>query len=231
MDGNGRWAARRGLPRGAGHEEGLRTLRRVVTAARGAGIGRLSLFAFSADNWRRPQDEVAGILGLLGHFLARETKHLVREGVRLDFIGRRDRLPAPLVRAMARAEARASGGRFRLRIAVDYSARSAILAAAVGAGPGDLTRERFPERLDGGTAELDLLIRTGGERRLSDFLLWEAAYAELWFTDTLWPDFRPDELALALAWFRSRERRFGGLPAAVRNSPLFTGAEEPRPRL
>jgi undecaprenyl diphosphate synthase len=215
MDGNGRWATGRGLSRLRGHEAGVKTIRRIVYAAPGQGVGTLTLYAFSSDNWRRPPAEVAALMALLQFYLANEVVSLIRNGVRLSVIGRRDRLPDGIAAAMARAEAATAGGKaLHLRIAVDYSARVAILhAAALAAGMGELTREDF-SRLVTGEARLrdvDLIIRTSGEQRLSDFLLWESAYAELHFTERLWPDFAAEDLAAALTSFRSRERRFGGL--------------------
>jgi len=193
MDGNGRWGTRRRLPRAAGHKAGAETVRRIVRAAPGLGVGALTLYAFSADNWKRPAAEVTGLFRLFARYLAREASRLAAEGVRLQIIGRRDRLPAPLAAAVARAEAAtAHGAGLHLRIAIDYSARAAIAA-------GELV------------PDVDLLIRTGGEQRLSDFLLWECAYAELCFTPKMWPDFGPADLARALDDFKARERRFGGL--------------------
>ncbi len=197
MDGNGRWAGRRGLPRVAGHRAGAEAVRRTVEAAPDLGIGALTLYAFSADNWKRPASEVAALMRLFARYLRTETPRLLKNGVRLEVVGRRDRLPAPLVAAIGAAEratARATG--LRLRLAVDYSARWAIGAGVV-------------------LPDVDLLIRTGGERRLSDFLLWESAYAELHFLETMWPDFGPAELAAAVAEFHARERRFGGLSEAA----------------
>lgn len=198
MDGNGRWAARRGLPRSAGHRAGARAVRTTVeAAARDPVIAALTLYAFSADNWRRPSAEVTALFRLLARFLATEGPRCVAHGIRVSVVGRRDRLPAPLVQAIAGTEAATAGGdTLHLRIAIDYSGRWAI-----GAGC------RLPD--------VDLLIRTGGERRLSDFLLWESAYAELVFLDRLWPDFTAADLAVALREFRGRERRFGGLPEAA----------------
>ena len=214
MDGNGRWATRRGLPRQAGHAAGVEAIQRVAEAAPDLGVGTLTLYAFSADNWRRPEGEVRALMGLLRRYLETETGRLVRTGARLTVIGRRDRLPGTIPAAIARAERETAGGTaLNLRVAVDYSARDAILAAAAAARPEDLTREGFSRLLAGARArsDVDLLIRTGGERRLSDFLLWECAYAELYFTERFWPDFGAGELAEALSWFRVRERRFGGL--------------------
>jgi undecaprenyl diphosphate synthase len=221
MDGNGRWAAARGLPRTAGHREGSRAVERVVEAAAGLGIGTLTLFAFSTDNWKRPASEVRALLRLLRSALASQRGQLVTNGVRLSVIGRRDRLPRPLVGAIARAERATARGRIlHLRVAIDYSARDAIVEAARCLGPEDrLNRLRFAERLgqasgDAGAPDVDLLIRTGGEQRLSDFLLWESAYAELVFTPRMWPDFGADDLRDALDEFTRRERRFGGVARA-----------------
>jgi len=211
MDGNGRWALGRGLPRVAGHRAGAEAVRRVVEAAPDLGIGVLTLFAFSADNWRRPAAEVAALMKLFGHFLESETGRCIENGVRLKVIGRRDRLNEPLRCAITRAEAcTQSGARLLLRIAVDYSGRDAILAAARELP--SLSREALGGVL--GPA-VDLLIRTGGERRLSDFLLWESAYAELIFSRRMWPDFGADDLAGAVQEFRGRERRFGSVPVAT----------------
>lgn len=215
MDGNGRWAAQRGLLRTSGHRAGIEAIRRVLEAAPDAGIGTLTLYAFSGDNWRRPKVEVDALMVLLRTYLDVETDRLAESGVRLEVIGRRDRLDDDLVLAIETAEtATASGTSLRLRVALDYSARDAIVMAAARCGLG-LTRERFARALGGGTAvpDVDLLIRTGGERRLSDFLLWECAYAELLFTDVMWPDFDGDALGDAIAEFRGRQRRFGGLTA------------------
>jgi undecaprenyl diphosphate synthase len=217
MDGNGRWATRRGLPRTAGHRAGVRTVQRVVEAAPDLGIATLTLYAFSSDNWRRPRQEVRALMSLLRHYLHAELARVVEGGARLTVIGRRDRLPDGLEQDIADAErASANGKRLDLRIAVDYSARDAIAdAAARWLSPQSPSREAFSRMLAPGNraSNVDLLIRSGGEKRLSDFLLWEAAYAELCFIDTLWPDFGVDELAAAIADFRSRERRFGGLAA------------------
>jgi len=215
MDGNGRWATRRQLSRLRGHEAGVEAIRRVVEAAPDQGVGTLTLYAFSSDNWRRPKAEVSALMTLLRFYLASEVESLVRNGVRLTVIGRRDRLPDGIAAAIARAEAAtAKGDVLHLRIAVDYSARDAILnAAAKAAVAGDLTREKFSELITGeaGLRDVDLVIRTSGEKRLSDFLLWESAYAELHFTERMWPDFEARDLAEALASFHGRERRFGGL--------------------
>ena len=223
MDGNGRWATRRGLPRSAGHRAGVQAVRKVVEAAPDLGVATLTLFAFSSDNWRRPQGEVKTLMSLLRHYLRADIRELIDNGVRLTVIGRRDRLPGGLAQEIAEVErASAHGQRLHLRVAIDYSSRDAILDAAAR-----WRAERAPSRAafaallaepacEAG-ADVDLLIRSGGEKRLSDFLLWESAYAELCFIDTLWPDFGADDLRAALAEFHRRERRFGGLgaPAAL----------------
>ena len=194
MDGNGRWATRRGLPRAAGHRAGAEAVRRAVEIAPGCGISALTLYAFSSDNWTRPAAEVSVLMRLFARYLRAETAELAEKGVKLTVIGRRDRLPRSLLDAITAAEqGTARGAKLELRIAVDYSARAAIQR-------GDLL------------PDVDLLIRTGGEQRLSDFLLWECAYAELWFTDRMWPDFGAAHLAAAVHEFHSRDRRFGGLP-------------------
>ena len=215
MDGNGRWATRRQLSRLRGHEAGVEAIRRVLEAAPKQGVATLTLYAFSSDNWQRPKTEVSALMALLRFYLASEVESLVRNGVRLSVIGRRDRLPDGLSDAIGRAEAAtASGDVLHLRIAVDYSARDAILkAAAKAAGMGNLTRETFSQLVTGEPElrDVDLVIRTSGEKRLSDFLLWESAYAELHFTETMWPDFEAQDLAEALTSFHRRERRFGGL--------------------
>jgi undecaprenyl diphosphate synthase len=221
MDGNGRWAERRDLPRSAGHREGIEAVRRVVEAAPDLGVAALTLFAFSSDNWRRPPLEVEVLMLLLRRYLRRDVRRLVENGVRLRVIGRRDRLPEGLGDEIATAEAAtALGTRLALHVAIDYSARDAIAnAAAVWLGDDSPARDIFSRLLahhgHGTGRDVDLLIRTGGEKRLSDFLLWECAYAELLFTDTMWPDFGAEHLRLALADFRTRERRFGGLLVAA----------------
>ncbi len=231
MDGNGRWAERRGLPRVTGHRAGAAAARRVVEAAPHCGIGVLSLYAFSADNWRRPPGEVSALFRLLGTFLRREVLRAEMEGVRVNVVGRRDRLPAALRHAIDDAERRTrGGGRLLLRLAVDYSARDAIRrAAACCAGDEAPTREAFAAALAAvdhaePAPPVDLLVRAGGEQRLSDFLLWESAYAELLFLDTPWPDFGATDLAQAVEAYRRRERRFGGAgrPAAVALRPALT---------
>ncbi|HEX8724815.1 MAG TPA: polyprenyl diphosphate synthase [Gemmatimonadaceae bacterium] len=224
MDGNGRWATTRTLPRTSGHRAGVRTARTIVETARRAGVGTLTLYAFSSDNWGRPRGEVTALMRLLRRTLLIESRRCRDNGIRLTVIGRRDRLPGILRRTIDEAEAMTAGcSDMRLRVAVDYSARDAILraaetAAAEGIGGEGLTRARFAEllaRVDhagGAASDVDLLIRTGGEQRLSDFLLWECAYAELAFTRRMWPDFTADEFLEILADFERRERRFGGVP-------------------
>lgn len=208
MDGNGRWAAARGLPRVAGHRAGVKAVRRVTEAAPQAGVGTLTLFAFSSDNWKRPPAEVAALMRLLAAYLQSEVRRCVEEGVRLEMIGRRDRLDSALREGIERAESDTAAGRtLRLRIAIDYSARDAILAAA--RRTLSLSRESLEDALG---PPVDLLIRTGGEQRLSDFLLWESAYAELVFTRRMWPDFDAADLAAAVREFRCRQRRFGAVP-------------------
>lgn len=217
----------RGQMRTAGHIEGARTVRKIVEAAPSSGVGTLTLYAFSADNWRRPSREVALLMRLFRRYLVSEVARCVTNGVRMRIIGRRDRIPPELLRAITNAEHATRDGRtLDLRIAVDYSARDAILRAArkVATHPvdaGDLDRDRFGELLSrvdhgiGPSRDVDLLIRTGGEQRLSDFLLWECAYAELYFTRRMWPDFSSADLREAVEEFHARERRFGAVPAAA----------------
>jgi undecaprenyl diphosphate synthase len=218
MDGNGRWASARGLPRVAGHKAGAEALRRTVEASPDLGIGTLTVYAFSSDNWRRPQPEVAALMKMFHTYLRREQTRCIEKGVRVSVIGRRDRLPRLLLPVIEECESATSRGeRLHLRLAIDYSSRDAILAAAhavsTHAHRGRTSREAFSQALD--AQDVDLLIRTGGEQRLSDFLLWECAYAELVFTPVMWPDFGAPDLAGAVAEFRSRERRFGALPRAA----------------
>jgi len=213
MDGNGRWAATRGLPRVAGHRAGAEALRRTVESAPDLGISVLTVYAFSSDNWRRPQPEISALMKLFHLYLRREQARCIENGVRVSVIGRRDRLPRLLLPAIEECERATAGGRrLNLRLAVDYSSRDRILAA-VQALKGKATREKVSAALGG--PDVDLLIRTGGEQRLSDFLLWECAYAELVFTPVMWPDFGPSDLAAAVGEFHSRERRFGALPKAA----------------
>jgi len=220
MDGNGRWAIERGLPRSAGHRAGVEVVRRVVEAAPGLGIATLTLYAFSAANWSRPAGEVRELLALLEAYLKSQTAECAARGVRLTVIGRRDRLPGALCAAISAAEGATVCGRgLHLRLALDYSAREAILRAArnvpAGRSLSSAVFERLLAEAESGPAPappVDLLIRAGGEQRLSDFLLWEIAFAELAFTATLWPDFTDADLEAAVREFRGRERRFGGLP-------------------
>ena len=220
-DGNGRWAISRNLPRSAGHRAGAEAARRVIRAAPRLGVHTLTLFALSSANWKRPASEVNGILRLLHEYLLTETSHCVEEGVRLSIVGRRDRLPATLRQAIADSEAlTAHGTRLHLRLAVDYSAREAIYHAACRFYKvTELSPESFSSVLAevqrGGSTEVDLLIRTGGEQRLSDFLLWECAFAEFVFLPKRWPDFTAADLETAVEEFYSRERTRGGLPDAV----------------
>ncbi|HUA34827.1 MAG TPA: di-trans,poly-cis-decaprenylcistransferase [Candidatus Binataceae bacterium] len=218
MDGNGRWATRRGLPRTAGHRAGADAVRRVIEAAPGLGITTLTLFAFSSDNWRRPVEEVNALMWLLRAYLRSETKRFIESGARLTVIGRRDRLSARLRTEIRRVErTTAEGRKLHVRVALDYSARESIARAAASCGGNSITADNFGQLIaqalsdQSGPTEVDLLIRTGGEKRLSDFLLWESAYAELIFSDTMWPDFDGNELRAAVEEFRQRERRFGGL--------------------
>ena len=224
MDGNGRWAERRSLPRWAGHRAGSDSAREVITHCARRGIAQLTLYAFSSDNWKRPRREVSAIMSLCERHLRSEQPALSREGIRTSVIGRRDRLPASLVRAIDDIEERTSAGRrMHLRIALDYSSRAAI-AASLGTPGATLGTPGTPSVSDAPSLTLgthgstiippvDLLLRTGGERRLSDFLLWECAYAELSFVDTLWPDMTAAGIDEVLDDFRCRERRFGALPA------------------
>ncbi|MEP6714364.1 MAG: polyprenyl diphosphate synthase [Terriglobia bacterium] len=201
MDGNGRWAAKQGLPGTAGHVAGAEALRVVVEAAPALGIGVLTVYAFSSDNWARPDDEVNALMDLLATYLDDETPSLIAAGVRVSVIGRRDRLPPALVSAIEFAEGYTRDcTRLHLRLAVDYSARDQILRASQSASPEESLSRSLP---------VDLLIRTGGEQRLSDFLLWECAYAELIFTKCMWPEFDANCLGKALDEFHHRERRFG----------------------
>jgi undecaprenyl diphosphate synthase len=219
MDGNGRWALLRGRPREEGHVAGASAVRRTVECAPALGITTLTLYAFSSDNWRRPSSEVDNLMFLLQKYLDTECANMAGRGVRFNVIGRRDRIPDSLRRSVERVEERTSGGTcLHLRVAIDYSAREALLAAANrAAASGPVTREVFERSMyeaihaPCGTRDVDLLIRTGGEKRLSDFLLWESAYAELYFTDVPWPDFTEDDLACAVEAFVARDRRYGGV--------------------
>lgn len=239
MDGNGRWAARQGLPRVAGHRAGVAAVRRVVERAPLIGIAKLTVYAFSADNWKRPPFEVRSVLALIAAYLRWERETLREADVRVEAIGRRDRLPRMLLREIEHCEAAtAAGRRLHLRVAVDYSSRDAMARAALQAvrEPNGTTAETVGQamadtlRTAGG--DVDLLIRTGGEKRLSDFLLWESAYAELVFTDRMWPDFDGEDLEAAVAEFLRRERRFGGTGRPgerTSRTPESTDAAETEP--
>jgi undecaprenyl diphosphate synthase len=219
-DGNGRWALQRGRPRRAGHQAGADAIRRVVDAAAELGVGSLTLFAFSSDNWERPPGEVGALFALVRQFLLDQASHWVARGIRLRVIGRRDRLPAILRAVIASVEeATAAGEGMRLRIAVDYSAREEILRAATRFYTTlEISQEAFGQMLGRvshageGFPDVDLLIRTGGEQRLSDFLLWECAYAEMIFSKKMWPEFGAADLEAAIREYHTRPRRFGRLP-------------------
>jgi undecaprenyl diphosphate synthase len=222
MDGNGRWATAHGLSRSAGHEAGMRTARSIVEAAVREGVGTLTLYAFSSDNWKRPGAEVTALMRLFRRALLGEAKRCLENGIRLTILGRRDRLPSSLRHTMEQVEALTSAGaRMHLRVAVDYSSRDAVLRAAAAMRGDAVTREGFSEllgRVDHDrlpARDVDLVVRTGGEQRLSDFLMWECAYAELLFVKKMWPEFTTDDLAEALEDFRSRNRRFGLAPEQV----------------
>jgi undecaprenyl diphosphate synthase len=227
MDGSGRWARDRGLERSQGHRAGVEAVRRVIVAAPQSGVSTLTLHSFGSSNWQRPTEEVASLFGIFEDFLFTEPTLWISSGVRLSVIGRRDRLPDSLLQTIEYAENATSGcHRLHLRLAIDYSSRHAILAAAQrlnsantqGANPQD-PRAQFEHLLAGSEGEpipdVDLLVRTGGEQRISDFMLWECAYAELYFTSVLWPDFTGEDLDRAVKEFHSRDRRFGAVPAAV----------------
>jgi undecaprenyl diphosphate synthase len=222
MDGNGRWAKARGLPRVAGHRRGADAVRRVIRGAAELGIPVLTLFAFSTENWTRPETEVSDLMGLLRHYLRHELDELARNGARLRVIGDRARLAADIVREIGEAEAKTRANtRIDVNICINYGARDEILRATrslarkVAAGEievDEIDDARFErELLTAGVPDPDLLIRTSGEQRISNFLLWQCAYAELVFVDTLWPDFEKGHLEEAVAEFRRRERRYGGV--------------------
>jgi undecaprenyl diphosphate synthase len=216
MDGNRRWAAARGLPHIAGHVQGVEAIRPVVRIAPDRGIEVLSLYVFSRENWKRPDDEVTGLFGLIDGAVKRYTDELVEEGIRVHVIGRLHEAPADIQRSIREAEERTRGGsRMALNIAFNYSGRAEVIDAAralvaSGVAPNEIDEELFEERLyTAGQPAPDLIIRTGGEQRMSNFLLWQAAYAELVFSDTLWPDFGEGDLDAALAEFARRQRRYG----------------------
>ena len=222
MDGNGRWAKARGLPRVAGHRRGADAVRRVVRGAGELGIPVLTLFAFSTENWTRPADEVNDLMGLLRHYLRNELDELHKNGAKLRVIGNRNGLATDIVRDISDAENRTrSNSRINVNICINYGARAEILEAirslARQVAAGELSADRIDEDrfenelLTAGVPDPDLLIRTSGEQRISNFMLWQCAYAELVFVDTLWPDFGKEHLEQAIAEFRRRERRYGGV--------------------
>lgn len=216
MDGNGRWAQARGMQRTDGHRAGAEALRRTIEAAPGCGVTTLTVYAFSSDNWKRPESEVNELMKLFRLHLLKAAHRDVSEGVKVSVIGRRDRLPGAVQMAIATAEGiTRNGENLHLRIAVDYSSQSALLKAANKLRHQEITRENFAKKLNEDTPapDVDLLIRTSGEQRLSDFLLWECAYSELHFTKVLWPDFGSKELTEAVNLFHARDRRFGGIEA------------------
>jgi len=222
MDGNGRWATGRGWPRLVGHRKGVERVREIVSACPELGIRWLTLYAFSTENWKRSTEEVLGLMAIFARYIEREADKLAQAGVRMRFIGERGRLDPRLQRLMAGIEARTAGNdRLNLTVAINYGGRDEILRAvrklaeAAAAGlldPTHISEAAFAERLDtGGLPDPDLVIRTSGETRTSNFLPWQTAYAEYEFTETLWPDFTPDELAAIVQRFSNRERRFGGV--------------------
>ncbi|OGT80317.1 MAG: di-trans,poly-cis-decaprenylcistransferase [Gammaproteobacteria bacterium RIFCSPLOWO2_02_FULL_61_13] len=222
MDGNGRWATQRGLPRAAGHREGVRTLRGIVEHCVCLGVGTLSVFAFSSENWDRPQDEVGLLLDLFMHALNEQVEALHRHGVSLRFVGDLAGFPASLRQTLHAAEQRtAANTALQLLVAANYGGRWDLVQAcrklahqarAGGLDPGQIDEELFAANLSlAGVPPPDLFIRTGGEQRISNYLLWDLAYSELYFTEVPWPEFTPAQLDDALQWYASRERRFGGL--------------------
>ncbi|WP_312782443.1 polyprenyl diphosphate synthase [Brevundimonas sp.] len=228
MDGNGRWAERRGLPRVMGHREGVQALRRTIKAAPDFGVRCLTVFGFSTENWSRPADEVSDLMGLVRSFVGSDLKRLDAAGVRIRVLGRRKGLPADIAAIVDRAEAQtASNDRFLLQVAFNYGGRADLVDAAqrlvdqsrAGQFKGEVTENDLGAGLStAGAPPVDLIVRTSGEQRLSNFLLWEAAYAELVFQDILWPDYGGEALGEAIALYGNRERRYGGreaLPDAV----------------
>ena len=221
MDGNGRWAKRRGLPRTLGHREGVQALKRTVEAAPDCGVDRLTVFGFSTENWRRPMAEVSELMSLLKAYVESDLDRLAREDVRVRVLGRRTGLKPDILEVIERAERRTeANSRFHLQVAFNYGGRADIADAArrfaeeVEQGRAraeDLDEAAFERRLSTDGVSPDLIIRTSGERRISNFLLWECAYAELVFQDVLWPDYGPEHLKAAVAEYRSRERRYGGV--------------------
>jgi len=218
MDGNRRWAAARGLPAIAGHVQGVEAIRPIVRVAPDKGIEVFSLYVFSRENWRRPDDEVAGLLGLIDGAVRKYTDELVAEGIRVRVIGRLHEAPADIVRSIREAEDRTRGGeKMALNIAFNYAGRAEIIDAAralvaAGVPAHEIDEARFDEHLyTAGQPDPDLMIRTSGEMRVSNFLLWQIAYAEIWVTDTFWPDFRARHLLDGILEFQKRDRRYGGL--------------------
>ncbi|HEX4945469.1 MAG TPA: polyprenyl diphosphate synthase [Blastocatellia bacterium] len=215
MDGNGRWATARNLPRTAGHRKGAEAVRRTIEGALSCGITTLTLYAFSADNWKRPAAEVKELMKLFRFHLLKEAHNCVKQDIRLSVIGRRDRLPGAVTMAMESAEALTRHGKqLHVRLAIDYSAREAILQTLHNIRT-PCSHAEFSALLHSNAPapDVDLLIRTSGEQRLSDFLLWESAYAELYFTNVLWPDFGQEDLWAAVHAFHARDRRFGSIQA------------------
>ncbi|WP_295443751.1 polyprenyl diphosphate synthase [Sphingorhabdus sp. EL138] len=213
MDGNGRWAKKRMLPRAMGHKRGVETVRNIVRAAGDLGLETLSLYAFSSENWKRPEDEISDLMGLMRDFIKSDLDEFAANNVRLKIIGNYKALAPDIVDMLEESIARTSkNSRTTLAVALNYGAQDEMVRAArAAAAQGEINAASLEANLD--TADLpplDLLIRTSGEQRLSNFMLWQAAYAELWFTETLWPDFNKDELAAALNEFARRERRYGG---------------------
>ena len=226
MDGNGRWAERRGLPRRAGHRAGARAVRRTVEAAVAMGLEQLTLYVFSTENWRRPKEEVDALMRLFRKFLRQERRTLLKNGVRLLAIGQTERLPLPVRHALAETiEDTRTGRAMTLCLAVNYGGRAELVDAVRRVARAVASGETAVEAVDDALLEaclyqpdmapLDLIIRTGGEMRLSNFLLWQAAYAEIWVTPVLWPDFGEDDLRAAVSAFQFRDRRFGGRPATA----------------
>jgi undecaprenyl diphosphate synthase len=212
MDGNGRWAKKRHLPRALGHKKGVEVLRDIVRAAGDFGLEALSLYAFSSENWKRPEDEVSDLMGLMRQFIKSDLEEFVANDVRLKIIGNYKALAPDIVEMLEDALARTAHNNRTVAVALNYGAQDELVRAAqAAAADGAISAETIEAHLD--TADLpplDLLIRTSGEQRLSNFMLWQAAYAELWFTDTLWPDFDKEEFGQALTEFGTRERRYGG---------------------
>ncbi len=233
MDGNGRWAARRGLPRAAGHRAGVEALKRTVKAAPALGVSCLTVFGFSTENWRRPAEEVSDLMGIVRSFVDSDLERLHREGVLVRVVGRRKGVPDDIAAMIERAERRtAANSRFRLQVAFNYGGRADLIHAARRHAERVLAGEVAPEIDEAGFSALlsthdapplDLIIRTSGEMRLSNFLLWEAAYAELMFQDILWPDYGAEALGKAVDEFRARDRRYGGRPDV--RSPASAAAQ------